>query len=35
MPSDYYRAILARSIVVDEEELSDEAINKIVKEARE
>jgi len=35
LPTDYYRAILARSIVVDEEDLSDDEINKIVKEARE
>jgi hypothetical protein len=35
MPTDYYRAVLANSIKVTEEELTDEEITKIVKEGRE
>ena len=35
MPTDYYRAVLANSVKVTEEELSDEEIAKIVKEGRE
>lgn len=35
MPTDYYRAVLANSIRVTEEELSDEDIVKIIREGRE
>lgn len=35
MPTDYYRAVLANSIKVTEEELTDDDINKIIKEGRE
>jgi hypothetical protein len=35
MPTDYYRAVLANSIKVTEEELTDEEITKIIKEGRE
>jgi hypothetical protein len=35
MPTDYYRAVLANSIKVTEEELTDEDISKIIKEGRE
>ncbi len=34
MPSDYYRAVLANSIKVTEEELTDEDIRQIIKEGR-
>lgn len=34
MPTDYYRAVLANSISVPEEDLSDEEITKIIKECR-
>jgi hypothetical protein len=35
MPTDYYRAVLANSIKVTEEELTDEEISNIIKEGRE
>jgi len=35
MPTDYYRAVLANSIKVTEEELTDEEITNIIKEGRE
>lgn len=35
MPTDYYRAVLANSIRVTEEELSDEDIIRIIREGRE
>lgn len=35
MPTDYYRAVLANSIKITEEDLSDEEITKIIKEGRE
>jgi hypothetical protein len=35
MPTDYYRAVLANSIRVTEEELSDEDITRIIREGRE
>ena len=35
MPTDYYRAVLANSIKVTEEELTDEDITQIIKEGRE
>ena len=35
MPTDYYRAVLANTVKVTEEELSDEDISKIIKEGRE
>jgi hypothetical protein len=33
-PTDYYRAMLANSIKVDEKDLTNEDIEKIIKEAR-
>jgi len=35
LPTDYYRAVLANSIKVTEEELTDEEISNIIKEGRE
>ena len=35
MPSDYYRAVLSNAVKVTEEDLSDQEIEKIVKEGRE
>ncbi len=35
MPTDYYRAVLANTVKVTEEELSDEEIAQIIKEGRE
>ena len=35
MPTDYYRAILANSIKVTEEELTDDEITQIIREGRE
>lgn len=35
MPTDYYRAVLGNAVKVVEEDLSDEEIDKIVKEGRE
>jgi len=35
MSSDYYRAVLSNAVKVTEEELTDEYIDKIVKEGRE
>ncbi len=34
MPTDYYRAVLGNAVKVVEEDLSDEEIDKIVKEGR-
>lgn len=34
MPTDYYRAVLANSIKVTEEELTDQEISDIIKEGR-
>lgn len=31
MPSDYYRAVLANSIKVSEEDLSDQEISELIK----
>jgi len=35
MPTDYYRAVLANTVKVTEEELTDEEITTIIKEGRE
>jgi len=35
MPADYYRAVLANTVKVTEEELTDEEISTIIKEGRE
>jgi len=35
MPTDYYRAVLANTVKVVEEELSDEEISEIIKEGKE
>jgi hypothetical protein len=35
LPTDYYRAVLANSVKVTEEELTDEDISNIIKEGRE
>jgi len=35
MPTDYYRAVLANSIKITEEELTDADITKIIREGRE
>jgi hypothetical protein len=35
MPSDYYRAVLSNAVKVTEEELTDDDIDRIVKEGRE
>jgi hypothetical protein len=35
MPTEYYRAVLANTVKVTEEELTDEEISKIIKEGRE
>jgi hypothetical protein len=35
MPTDYYRAVLANSVKVVEEDLTDEQISMLVKEGRE
>jgi len=35
LPTDYYRAVLANSIRVTEEELTDEDITRIIREGRE
>lgn len=35
LPTDYYRAVLANAVKVEEKELSDEEIVKIIKEGRE
>lgn len=34
LPADYYRVVLANAIKVEEEELSDEQISRLVKESR-
>ena len=35
MPTDYYRAVLANTVKVEEQDLSDNEIEKIIKEGRE